>query len=71
MAVQEAKKLDYVFNGTPVKIRIYEHEMSHSTRTEFQGLDLNRPLNITELYALQEMIGQAIFVADGMEDRIA
>ena len=70
METKEAKKLDFDFNGKPVKVRIYEHAGTHSTRTEFSGLDLNRPLNITELYALQDLVAQAIFVADGMEDRL-
>ena len=70
METKEAKKLDFDINGKPVEVRIYEHAGTHSTRTEFLGLDLNRPLNITELYALQDLVAQAIFMADGMEDRL-
>lgn len=63
----ETKTMDFSFNGTPLKVEIYIHEPTLSTRTKMTGVDFSRPLNISELYGLQEVLERVIFEAERME----
>lgn len=59
MAVYEAKKLDFLIAGEPVKARVYAD--GPEAFAELSGLNLNKPLTYEDVYALRDLFDDVFF----------
>ena len=65
MSTKETKKLDFMFMGQPVKLRLYEE--NGQAMAQISGLDLSQPMTVSRLSNLMEFFADVSMEAEAYE----